>query len=171
MEPIRALRFCAALCLAIGLLGCGPREISRYFQCKSLFGRYLSLPDRDNTTVFSEADLETQYAVYMCGMTQAHPPITQLVTAFAREGPPAAEFLQAKLRAEPTDYEVARIVEVLTEMHRLETYNTMSDKELMRDIDARIAAMRDPGWRGFAEDGIGYMRATEARRSAAQPVP
>jgi hypothetical protein len=116
--------------------------------CAELARTFFQLPDRIQTEELLRSDIETRYAIYLCGNQYMRPATQYLAEPFARGGKSVADFLRSKLAQANDDLTVRDIVRVFEEMSRSGTYDVANDRELMQLISARAEAMKDAEWNG-----------------------
>ena len=121
--------------------------------CPSLAKTYLAQSQAELDKEFISHDLDTQYAIYICGNQYIHPPKIHLKTPFASQGKSAAMFLKEKLLAsEISDSTVRDILLVFVEMTRQGTYDVRSDDGLMDVLVAKAGAVQHPQVRAYANE-------------------
>ena len=115
--------------------------------CVQLARTFFQLPHKIQTEEFLRSDLETRYAIYLCGNQYMRPATIYLAEPFARGGKNVADFLQPKLARANDDLTVRDIVRVFREMRRIGTYDVANDRDLMRLISARVESMKVAEWK------------------------
>lgn len=115
--------------------------------CAELSRTFFQLPDRAQTEEFLRSDIETRYAIYLCGNQYMHPATQYLAEPFARGGKSVADFLRSKLAKTNDDLTVRDIVRVFVEMKSNRTYDVANDRDLMQLISARAETMKDAEWK------------------------
>jgi hypothetical protein len=138
---------CSAANMQVGKYKCS--QLTEYFYGKQLKVR---------VSQFVAADLDKQYAIYICGNQYLEPPATYFAKPFAREGSAVVEFLKQRLSEANDDGTIRDIVLVFTEMSRQQTYDVAADSDLMRVIDDRVAAIRDKDWKRLVEQQVKEIR-------------
>jgi hypothetical protein len=104
------------------------------------------------------ADIEKQYAIYICGNQYLEPPATYLAEPFAREGAGIVGFLKNKLSLASDDGTIRDVVLVFKAMSRQRTYNVAGDTELMKVISEAVGRVKDPFWKKTSEQFLGEIR-------------
>lgn len=141
---------CTPLCLSITTARSAEISVNGH-KCSRLTSYFYGEPLRIRLAQFSEADLEKQFAIYICGSQYLEPPAMYFVTTFAREGHNAAKFLRVKFLQTKDDGTIRDIITVFSEMQKEGTYPVASDRELMQVIHSSAARIRDAAWRQFVE--------------------
>lgn len=126
--------------------GCSSRTKAGRFECSEFTKPFFWQPPEVQKSKFLEYDLETQYALFICGNQVIHPPTIYLAEPFARQGPKLVSFLEGKLTTAGDDLTIRDIILVFEEMHRQRTYNVYRDDRLMQLMATRVKGMKDPGW-------------------------
>lgn len=150
LRTVPAITLCAALCLLITTAHSADMSVSGY-KCLRLTSYFYGEPLKARLAQFSDADLEKQFAIYICGSQYLEPPAMYFVTPFAQEGRTAANFLRTKLLQTKDDGTIRDIIMVFSEMQRAGTYPVASDRELMQVIRNGAARITDTAWRHFVE--------------------
>ncbi len=132
------------------------------YECSRLTEYFYGEPVKVRITQFSAADLDKQYAIYICGNQNLEPPAIYLAEPFAREGAGVVGFLKQKLLQANDDGTVRDIVLVFTEMSRKRTYDVAGDGNLMRVVDDRVAAMKDEGSKRLVQQNVKEIRAARS---------
>ena len=141
---------CAALCLLVSTARSADAIVDGY-KCSRLTSYFYGEPLKTRLAKFSDADLEKQFAIYICGNQYLEPPAMYFAMPFAREGHRAANFLRTKLAQTTDDGTIRDIIMVFSEMQRQGTYPVASDRELIQLIHSSVARIKDATWRQFAE--------------------
>jgi len=81
----------------------------------------------------------------------------------ALEGEKIIDLLKSRLTDAQDDWTVDDDVLVLKDMVRLETYDVVGDEELMRLVDERVKAMKDPGMKEMTQGTVDTIREWSAR--------
>lgn len=150
----------AGLLLLLGGTGCSPPEMRvGDYECSQLTSYFSGQPPKVRMAQFAAADLEKQYAIYICGNQYVDPPARELVEPFARGGSKVVKLLKSKLSQKIDDPTVSDVVWLLAVMSMQQTYNVASDSALMNTIDARVLEIKDPFWKNFAESQLREIRA------------
>ena len=144
-------RGCAAADMRVGEYKCS--QLTEYFYGK---------PPNARISLFVAADLEKQYAVYICGNQYLEPPATYFAEPFALEGGRIVGFLKDKLSRASDDGTIRDVVLVFKEMSRQQTYNVGDDSKLMKVVDDRVAAMKDKDRKRLVEQRVKEIRATRS---------
>jgi hypothetical protein len=131
------------------------------YKCSQLTDYFYGKPLNVRVSQFVAADLEKQYAIYICGNQYLEPPATYLAEPFARAGAGIVGFLKDKLSRASDDGTIRDLVLVFKEMSRQRTYNVGGDSELMKVVDDRVAAMKDEDWKRLVGQQLKEIR--EAR--------
>jgi hypothetical protein len=149
-----AFVFLVALLCGVLSLRAPAAEAITHRSCAKLTQAYLRKPPREAIAQFLQQDLDTQYAIYLCGARYVEPPVLYLAGPFASEGEKAALFLKAKLATSLDDQAIVDIARVLVEMQRQRTYNVMTDVGLMSLLSKRVEGMQDAYWREQAQNTL-----------------
>lgn len=148
------MRLGATIALGCMLSACSlvrPHELRRCPHWVETYFFSKSAQERQNQ--LTSHDPDTQYEIYICGTQYMHPAVLDLVIPFASQGETAARLLRQKLSAQViSDATVRDIVQVFAAMARLQTYDVSNDESLMRLLETKVQAMRDPDSRAFAND-------------------
>jgi hypothetical protein len=162
---MKSLLVCAVgaglLSLLIGT-GCSPEMRVGDYECSQLTAYFRGQPYNVRMAQFAAADLEKQYAIYICGNQWLHPPELELADAFARGGGKVVRLLKSKLSPTIDDVTIRDVVMVLAQMSRQRTYDVAGDSELMRTIDKRVLAMKSPYWKSIVKEDLREIRAAHA---------
>ena len=154
MPALRTLRAialcCVASCLLITTAHSADMTVNGY-KCSRLTSYFYGEPLKTRLAKFSSADLEKQFAIYICGNQYLEPPALYFATPLAKEGRRAAKFFRAKLPEATDDGTIRDIIMVFSEMQRQGTYPVASDRELMQLIHSSAARIKDAAWRQFVE--------------------
>lgn len=145
-----------ALCVLLTTACAADTMVGKY-KCSQLTSYFYGEPLKARVAQFADADLEKQFAIYICGNQFIEPPAMYLATPFAREGRKAAELLKAKLSEAKDDGTIRDIIMVFAEMQRLGTYPVTSDKDLVRVIHTSVPRIKDPSWRQFVGRKVNHM--------------
>jgi len=163
MPTVKRVSIGAASLCVLSLLsatGCAAANMRvGEYKCSQLTEYFYGKPPSDRIARFVAADLEKQYAIYICGNQYLEPPATYLAEPFARKGGGTVEFLKDKLSRASDDGTVRDVVLVFKEMSRQRTSNVAGDSELMKVIDDRVAAMKDADWKRLVEQQVKEIRA------------
>jgi hypothetical protein len=128
------------------------------YKCSQLTEYFYGKPPNERISQFVAADLEKQYAIYICGNQYLEPPATYLAEPFAREGAGIVGFLKNKLSLASDDGTIRDVVLVFKEMSRQRTYNVAGDTELMKVITEAVDRVKDPFWKKTSEQFLGEIR-------------
>lgn len=144
-----------ATLLSLAVTGCpeaqGQVEGRECSEFKEMFhGR----PFKVRVADFTNYDLATQYAIFICGNQFRHPPAIYFAEPFAQQGGKAVPFLKEKLLGATDDLTIRDIILLLTEMSRRNTYDVAGDKELVRLMTASVEKMRDEDWKRMAQKNL-----------------
>jgi len=140
--------------------GCAAADMrAGEYKCSQLTEYFYGKPPNARISLFVAADLEKQYAIYLCGNQYLEPPATYLAEPFALEGGRIVGFLKDKLSRASDDGTIRDVVSVLEEMSRQRTYNVGDDSKLMKVVDDRVAAMKDKDWKRLVEQRVKEIRA------------
>lgn len=144
---------CAALCLSVATAHSADMTVNGY-KCSRLTSYCYGEPLKTRLAKFSNADLEKQFAIYICGNQYLEPPAMYFATPLAKEGHKAANFLRTKLPEATDDGTIRDIIMVFSEMQRQGTYPVASDRKLMQLIHSSAAKIKDAAWRQFVEQKV-----------------
>jgi len=128
------------------------------YKCSQLTEYFYGKPPNERMSQFVAADLEKQYAIYVCGNQYLEPPATYLAEPFAREGGRIVGFLKAKLTAATSDLTIRDILLVFSEMSRRKSYNVAGDTDLMKVITEAVDRVKDPFWKKTSEQSLDEIR-------------
>jgi hypothetical protein len=163
MPTVKRVSIGAASLCVLSLLsatGCAAANMRvGEYKCSQLTEYFYGKPPNERIAQFVAADLEKQYAIYICGNQYLEPPATYLAEPFAREGGRIVGFLKDKLVRASDDGTIRDVVLVFKEMSRQRTYNVGGDSELMKVVDDRVAAMKDVDWKRLVERQVKEIRA------------
>jgi len=150
------MRAAAMLLLASG---CAPaHEDSSSLDCSKLNKTFFRKPTTVQMAEFGDLDIESQYAVFICGNQVREPPSIHLATPFAKEGPAVVGYLKAKLAAARGDLTIRDILLVFEEMSRRKTYDVVGDVDLMLVISQAVGRVKDADWRKACEQSLSEIR-------------
>jgi hypothetical protein len=121
------------------------------YRCSSLTSYFYGESMQTRIARFAVADLEKQYAIYICGNQFREPPAMYFAGPFAQEGGRAVDFLKPKLDKASEDATIRDIIHVFAEMKRQDTYEVAQDAALMQVIQASVGRIRDRFWKRFVE--------------------
>lgn len=158
-KVIFTIRFFVAIGICLGLLGCHKADDEKV-DCAKLGKSFFSDIDlvlRD----FGTFDNDKKYLVYICGNQTVHPPIIELATLMANEGPKIVPYLLKKLDETSSDATVRNILRIFTEMQRNSSYNVARDNKLMQALDERVKTISDEGRR---QDAVGVLTKIRAQK-------
>jgi hypothetical protein len=134
------------------VLVCSAADVSvGEYRCSSLTSYFYGDPMKVRMARFAAADLEKQYAIYICGNQFREPPAMYFAGPFAQEGRRAVDFLKPKLDKATDDATIRDIINVFSEMKRRGTYEVAQDAALMQVIHASVGRIRNPFWKRFVE--------------------
>lgn len=133
-------------------------EDSSNLNCSKLNKIFFTKPTTEQMAQFSSLDIESQYAIFICGNQVREPPSIHLATPFAKEGQSVVGFLKAKLIAATSDLTIRDILLVFSDMSRYKSYNVVGDTDLMKVIVAAVDRVRDPFWKKTAEQSLDEIR-------------
>jgi hypothetical protein len=128
------------------------------YKCSQLTEYFHGKPLNVRLSEFAAADLEKQYAIYICGNEHLEPPATYLAESFAHEGARIVGFLKNKLSLASDDGTIRDVVLVFKEMSKQRTYNVAGDTDLMKVIAAAVDRVKDPFWKKTSEQSLGEIR-------------
>jgi hypothetical protein len=128
------------------------------YKCSQLTEYFYGKPLNVRVSQFVAADLEKQYAIYICGNQYLEPPAAYLAESFAREGAGIVGFLKNKLSLASDDGTIRDVVLVFEEMSRQRAYNVAGDTDLMKVITEAVDRVKDPFWKKTAEQSLGEIR-------------
>lgn len=142
-----------AVCCAVLLSSCVHGKASMSEGCRAIAeAHFWSKPWEQTVADFrGEADLESKYRFYLCGMETIHPPAMYLVEVFAEDGAVAVPFLVSKLQGTDDDVSVLQILWVLERMELLDTYDVVGDAELRELLKEKVKALKDETWKENGE--------------------
>lgn len=148
---------CAAMLMLVS--SCTPaNEDLSSLECSKLNKTFFSKPTTVQMAEFGSHDVESQYAVFICGNQVREPPSIHLATPFAREGEAVVGFLKAKLAAARGDLTIRDILLIFAEMARHKIYDVAGDADLMRVIESGVSRMKDDFWRQHGEQSLSEIR-------------
>lgn len=129
---------CAA-CLA--LLGCS----SHKFERKVVLGG----PAATRLDRVRQYSLEDQYRIFRYGNDIVEPPLLDLAKPIAERGASAVPFLLKQLNSKSDDEDTVTrdVLLVFEDMTISGSYDATSDPTVMATLSAKIAAVKDKGWR------------------------
>lgn len=133
-------------------------EDSSSLDCSKLNKTFFSKPTTVQMAEFGSLDVESQYAIFICGNQVREPPSIHLATPFAKEGEAVVGFLKAKLSAARGDLTINDIILVFEQMSRGKTYNVAGDAELMKVIEGAVVRVKDSFWRQRCEQSLSQIR-------------
>jgi len=128
------------------------------YKCSQLTEYFYGKPFNVRVSQFVAADLEKQYAIYICGNQYLEPPATYLAESFARGGAGIVGFLKNKLSLASDDGTIRDVVLVFKVMSRQRTYNVAGDTDLMKVIIEAVDRVKDPFWKKMSEQFLGEIR-------------
>lgn len=135
--------------------GCVPaHEDASSLDCSTLNKTFFSKPTAVQMAEFGDLDVESQYAVFICGNQVREPPAIYLATPFAKEGGSVVGFLKAKLAAARGDLTISDIILVFQRMSESEIYKVSGDPDLMKVIEDAIVRVKDAFWRQRCERAL-----------------
>ncbi len=148
-------------------------EDSSSLGCSKLNKTFFSKPTTVQMAEFGSLDIESQYALFICGNQVREPPSIHLATPFAKEGAAVVDFLQAKLAAARGDLTIRDILLVFAEMSRRKTYAVADNSDLMKVITEAIGRVKDADWKKVCEQSLSEIRqqVSTAPPSDRQPRP
>lgn len=159
---VRKVKYCFPQAWAATLMllsGCTPAtEDSSSLDCAALSKTFFSKPTTTQINEFGGLNVDSQYAVFICGNQVREPPSIHLATPFAKEGEAVVGFLKAKLAAARGDLTIRDILLVFAEMSRRGTYNVAGDDDLMRVITEAVGKVKDMDWRRTCEQSVREIR-------------
>ncbi|MGH6755568.1 MAG: hypothetical protein ACREDP_25765, partial [Bradyrhizobium sp.] len=126
--------------------------------CSKLSTTFFSKPTTMQMAEFRSLDIDSQYAVFICGNQRREPPSIYLATPFAQEGKSVVGFLKAKLLAARGDLTITDILLVFEEMSRAQTYNVGGDDDLMKVITDAVGRVKDAFWKKTCEQSLSEIR-------------
>lgn len=145
--------------------GCTPaNEDSSSLDCSQLNKTFFSKPTTEQMAEFRSFDVETQYAIFICGNQVREPPSIHLATPFAKEGEAVVGFLKRKLSTARGDLTIRDILLVFQEMSRRNTYNIAGDDDLMRVITEAVGRVKDVDWKKTCEQSLSEIRQQHVTR-------
>jgi hypothetical protein len=145
---------------------CSARDMNvGTYRCSQLTGYFYGDPLKARMARFSEAPLDKQYAIYICGNQYLEPPATYLAKPLASEGSKAVALLKEKLSRANDDGTIRDVILVFAEMSRQKTYAVSTDPELMKLITDGVARMKDGGWRKIVEGMLGEIKSGTSSES------
>jgi hypothetical protein len=146
MQAAVKTRLIAAALSSLSAAGCSAASMRvGEYKCSQFTEYFYGKPLDVRISQFVAADLDKQYAIYICGNQYLEPPATYLAEPFAREGSDVVGFLKERLSQANDDDTIRDVVLVFAEMSRQRTYDVVGDGDLMRVIDDRVAAIKDEG--------------------------
>lgn len=148
--------------MAAWLVGCDV-GIPQLSGCPPVAVEYFVHHGWQDTRDFTRLDLETQYAIFICGQQRMGAPRIELSEALAMEGAPAATFLKQKLARATDDLTIRDIINVLTLMQLRGTYQVADDPALLDLMRAKANSMRS-SYRGVVQSWIDEVQTTKERR-------
>ena len=159
MQPIKIIWALPCAVVLVLVWNCAPAtEDSSSLGCSKFNKTFFSKPTTVQMAEFGSLDIESQYAVFICGNQVREPPSIHLATPFAKEGVAVVGFLQAKLAAAHGDLTIRDILLVFTEMSRRKTYNVASDGDLMKVITEAVGRVKDADWKKTCEQSLSEIR-------------
>jgi hypothetical protein len=130
------------------------KQTMRDYQCEFWIKNYFGKPNKDYVRQFQNYDIESQYAIYICGNQIVHPPAIYLAKAFAMEGKEVVDFLSAKLINAKDDLTIRDIILVFRYMHWLKTYDVLGDKHLVDHIIESSERVQDEEWKRIVKNDV-----------------
>lgn len=141
--------------LSIAVTGCpAPADQVDGRECSEFDEMYHGRSFNVRVTAFTNYDLATQYAIFICGNQFRHPPATYFAGPFAQQGERAVPFLKERLLGATDDLTIRDIVLVFSEMSRQKTYNVAGDQELVRIMLMTVSKMRDKDWKRMTQESL-----------------
>jgi hypothetical protein len=139
---VRRARDCSvalrSLC-SIVLLGCMNHRFERHV----VFGG----PPATRIERVRQYSLEDQYKIFRYGNDYVEPPLMNLADPIAERGAAAIPFLLNQLNTEKDDTVVRDTLLIFETMAVSKSYDVKSDPTLMSALNAKIAGMKDKGWK------------------------
>lgn len=129
-------------------------EDSSNLGCSKLNKTFFSKPTTTQMAEFSSLDIDSQYAVFICGNQVREPPSIHFATPFAKEGKSVVGFLKSKLVTASGDLTIRDILLVFSEMSRRKTYNVAGDADLIKVITEAVGRVKDPYWKKTSEQSL-----------------
>jgi hypothetical protein len=154
---IAAISFGALSLLSAAGCSAANMRVGEY-KCSQLTEYFYGKPLNVRVSEFVAADLEKQYAIYICGNQYLEPPATYFAESFAHEGAGIVGFLKNKLSLASDDGTIRDVVLVFKEMSKQQTYNVAGDTDLMKVITAAVDRVKDPFWKKTSEQSLAEIR-------------
>lgn len=153
--PLKMKAASLTLLLSLAMTGCPAAEGQvEGRECSEFKEMFHGRPFKVRVADFTNHDLATQYAIFICGNQFRHPPAIYFAEPFAQRGEEAVPFLKEKLVGANDDLTIRDIILVLTEMSRRNTYDVAGDSELIRLMTASVEKMRDEDWKRMAQENL-----------------
>jgi len=166
VKPLVA-RMTFFLVCALCTLGCSAADILvGNYRCSNLTAYFYGDAPKVRLARFAGAELDKQYAIYVCGNQYIEPPATYFATEFAREGHKAVPLLKVRLLEATSDGTIQNIILVFAEMSRQKTYDVVGDKRLMELIQEAGEKVRDSFWKAIVDKEIKEIEASDAPSAA-----
>lgn len=118
-----------------------------HLNCSAFADTFFRKPVTSQADEFIEQDVETQYAIYICGCQTREPPSIHLAVPFAKKGREAAGLLKEKLSHSRSDATTRDILFVFEQMAIQKSYDVAGDRDLMKVMDAAVNRTKDPFWK------------------------
>lgn len=137
-KTIAFLTFCAFLCII-----CACISHRNDFSCEELAIKVF----KQDTRIARERefekieDVDTQFCVYMYGMTAIHPPI--MMEDSIAKNPAIVPFLKKKLRETDDDAELWSLYAIIPYLKTSQGYSIENDKELMDIMKSAINRVKN----------------------------
>jgi hypothetical protein len=124
---------------SIVLLGCMNHRFERHV----VFGG----PAATRIERVRQYSLEDQYKIFRYGNDVVEPPLMNLAGSIAERGATVVPFLLNQLNAEKNDTVLRDTLLIFERMAVSKSYDVKPDPALMSALDAKIAGMKDKGWK------------------------
>jgi hypothetical protein len=131
---------------------------------RDFFDRGLSQREID----FKTYNLDTQYCLYIYGITGREPPDLELQPPFAEGGAKTIQLLKTKIPTASPYFMCPPILDLLDEINRLGTYDVVADHELLAAVHQRLKDVDDPGWKERCEGELADLEHASRRSSRAK---
>lgn len=155
MPMIKVKAVGLATLLSLAITGCPEAQGQvEGRDCSEFNEMFHGRPFKVRVADFTNYDLATQYAIFICGNQFRHPPAIYFAEPFAQHGDKAVPFLKEKLLGATDDLAIRDIILLLTEMSRQNTYDVAGDNELVRLMTASVAKMRDEDWKRMTQKNM-----------------
>lgn len=165
MQTIARSLFCG--CAVLTLVSSGCRHViedSPIADCSGFNKTFFSKPTTVQLIEFAALDIETQYAIYICGSQFREPPSIYLAAPFGKQGVVVVGFLKEKLKVARGDLTIHDIILVFDQMNRQDTYDVVGDLDLTRVIEDGVARVKDSFWRQRSARALEEMRQRASSR-------